>query len=289
MDHLARVASARSTRMTGTHSSTAQTRALAVQDLPDLLNLSCAAGWNQTQDDWRMLLDLEPEGCFGVEIDGNIIATTTLLRHGRQLAWIGMVLTHPQFRHRGFARQLITRALERARDLRIQTVKLDATTEGQHLYESFGFRNEQSIERWVRKGILEQHAFAPNSVAYPYDIDTEACGYDRSALMHRLFERSCALGPPSTYLLYRPGRVNAYLGPCVAQTAPDARRLIATALRNNPQCGWYWDLLPQNEEAVTIASGFGFTRERLLTRMILGPELRGREQWVYAIAGFELG
>jgi hypothetical protein len=62
-----------------------------------------------------------------------------------------------------------------------------------------------------------------------------------------------------------------------------------TALQTAPSAGWYWDLLPQNTDAMGIAIEFGFTRERRLTRMVLGPDLRGREEWIYAIAGFELG
>ena len=68
-------------------------RRLAASEVPAALELSEEAGWNQTVDDWRMLIDLAPEGCLAIEVDGELATTTTLLCYGRRLAWIGMVLT----------------------------------------------------------------------------------------------------------------------------------------------------------------------------------------------------
>jgi GNAT superfamily N-acetyltransferase len=114
--------------------------------------LSSIAGWNQTIDDWRFLLN-ESTACYGEEIDGRIVATASLICYWRKLAWIGMVLTHPEFRRQGLARGLVTQLMERAEQLGVQTVKLDATDEGQSLYESLGFRAEQAVERWqLRSG-----------------------------------------------------------------------------------------------------------------------------------------
>ena len=45
-------------------------RPLAAADLPLGLRLSQAAGWNQTEADWRRFLDLQPDGCFVAELDG---------------------------------------------------------------------------------------------------------------------------------------------------------------------------------------------------------------------------
>jgi GNAT superfamily N-acetyltransferase len=49
------------------------------------------------------------------------------------LAWVGMVLTHPEYRRRGFARRLISHALEYARERGVMTLKLDATSAGRRL------------------------------------------------------------------------------------------------------------------------------------------------------------
>ena len=81
--------------------NTPRDRPLEHRDMREALSLSTASGWNQTADDWRLLLELDSEGCLAVECDGLLAATTTLVCYGRQLGWIGMVLTRPEFRRRG--------------------------------------------------------------------------------------------------------------------------------------------------------------------------------------------
>jgi GNAT superfamily N-acetyltransferase len=266
-------------------------RFLKPADLPAAVDLSTFAGWNQTPDDWRMLLELEPEGCFGIEAEGRIVATTTLLCHARRLAWIGMVLTHPEFRRRGFARQLFACALERARLLGIQTVKLDATDEGRPLYESFGFRPEQPVERWIRQGptVMESESANPLPSHFVSAIDIEACGYDRTKLLRSLSERGQTLFTKTAHLFCRSGRLRRYVGPCVAQESEMAVHLIRHAIESSSGAGWVWDLLPRNRYALKLAEDLGFVPQRVLTRMVLGTDLRGREEWIYAVAGFELG
>src|ERR1700722_11734730 len=121
---------------------------LSPEVLPDLLDLSTGAGWNQTAADWLALMTDSPEGCIGIACDGRIVATTTLVTYEKRLAWIGMVLTHPNYCRRGFARKLVSRAVEMAHEREVRTIKLDATDLGRPLYLSLGFRDEQPVERW---------------------------------------------------------------------------------------------------------------------------------------------
>ena len=273
------------------HSSTGQQRLLRPDDLKKGVELSSAAGWNQTAEDWEMLMDLTPDGCFALEADGQLVSTTTLLCYQRRLAWIGMVLTRAKYRGRGFARRLLAAALQHADSLEIETIKLDATDQGRPLYEAFGFQAEQPIERWLRPGstesqIIFDHQPLPKHVL---DCDSKAFGVDRSTLLQNLTHRSNTYSDSNGYLLVRSGRTTAYLGPCVSSDPVAARNVITRAINGSAQVSWSWDLLPANRHAVAIASELGFTRQRSLTRMARGKPLRGRDDLVYAIAGFELG
>jgi GNAT superfamily N-acetyltransferase len=270
--------------------STGQVRALRPSDLAAAVELSSIAGWNQTEEDWRMLVTAASTRCFGIEADGQLVSTTTLVCYEQRLAWIGMVLTKPEYRGRGFARRLLGHALDSANSLGVATVKLDATDQGKPLYERFGFNAEQPVERWVRPGgsnSISKQITTTRSQSQKLDLDT--FGADRSALLGQLAERSSVFSIADAFLFARTGRTTAYLGPCVASDPDEARTLITECVHASPRANWSWDLLPANRNAAAFASELGFTRQRHLTRMTMGKPLRTRDEFIYAIAGFELG
>jgi GNAT superfamily N-acetyltransferase len=262
-------------------------RALTEADLDCCLELSTCAGWNQVNADWRVLLRLAPNGCFGIDMDGQLAATTTVVCYGIELAWVGMVLTRPEHRGHGLATALVQRAIGYSTESGVKTLKLDATAQGSRLYERLGFVEEQPVERWFRPGGGNFHVASCTSV--DATLDREAMGVDRSLLLQVLSENGSAIGEENGFLLRRRGRVADYLGPCVATGAETARRLTTNCCDASSGRGLFWDLLPTNRKAVKIAEDLGFSRQRSLTRMYLGPRQKGREEWLYAIAGFELG
>jgi len=273
--------------MTGTGNE--KLRRLRAEDIPAATQLSAQAGWNQTEEDWRTPLELSPEGCLAIEVDGHLAATTTLLCHGRRLAWIGMVLTKAEYQRRGYARRLLAQTLENADSMGIATIKLDATDQGQPLYESLGFRSEQAIERWSLPGGAGDPPGNRASAEEPWrDLDSPAFGTHRLQLLRRLSRLNPPISTSQAYLFTRPGRVTAYLGPCVSGDPKTARNLIEQCVQS-ARCAWSWDLFPRNEDAVTLARDLGFSPQRRLMRMARGESLREKHEAIYAIAGFELG
>jgi N-acetylglutamate synthase-like GNAT family acetyltransferase len=238
-----------------------------------------------------MLLRLEPQGCLVIEVDDRIAATATLLCYGTRLAWIGMVLTRPEYRRMGFAQRLMEHALERASELKIESIMLDATPLGQPLYEKLGFKTEQIVERWFREGQQPRNAqqTAEGPTPCSKDMDLAAFGADRSLLLEELASRT----PPNTVAdaccFSRNGARARYLGPCIGADQKTAGLVIEQTLQHSSATGWFWDLLGANESAARLAKEFGFAPQRRLERMVLGKRLAKKDELVYAIAGFELG
>ena len=273
-------------------------RTMTPGDVSSAMELSAIANWNQTTDDWRRVMQLYPEGCRCIEDAGTVVATASLLPYGKRLAWIGMVLTRPQYRRRGLAKLLMEDAIASAERIGIRTLKLDATDEGQPLYESLGFVVEQTVERWGREGVAANEAKEESateddlrSALISGDLlhrDAESFGAGREKLLESLRASGRCTVTPNGYVLSRPGRVAQYLGPCMVDSEAAARQLIAEHLQGH-SCNWYWDLLPANSGAVRCAEELGFTRRRALQRMRRGEKIDTNDDRIYAIAGFELG
>jgi GNAT superfamily N-acetyltransferase len=264
-------------------------RLMTPGDIPAALELSRLAGWNQTADDWRLLLELTPAGCFCFACGRMVVATAALMGYATRLAWVGMVLTHPDHRHRGYAKQLLSELLTRADALGIPTIKLDATEQGQPLYEKLGFEFEQPIERWSRNESQNlPPARSTGNLSEWFEMDESCFGADRKSLLAGLAGRGACYANTFGYLLARGGREASYLGPCIAKSIAGARELLTRAL-SNTQTRWAWDLLPENQDALTLATELGFRPQRRLTRMRRGAPLQTDDGRIYSIAGFEFG
>jgi len=259
------------------------------------MRLKEAAGWNQTEADWRNLLTLAPDGCFGIDCDGELRATTTAVCFGQRLAWIGMVLTQHEYQRRGFARRLMEHALEYLRRRSVAWIKLDATDMGAPLYDRLGFREEGRIERWIRpRAVVPDGAASAGPFVPDAALDREAFGADRWRLLEVLagIESAAVLG--AGFAMGRPGANAAYFGPCVARSEEAARNLVAWFLCRHPDEDVCWDILAANTAAVNIARQFGFERKRELSRMAVSgtspaPAFQKNDRLVFAAAGFEFG
>lgn len=276
-------------------------RLMRAEDIPLGLALCRIAGWNQLAPDWETLLALAPEGVFVAEIDGTPCGTASTTPYGRETAWIGMVLMHPDFRRRGVGTALLVRCIEHLQAMRIDSIKLDATDLGRPVYLKLGFAEEREIFRLTgarpeavgRDGRVR----AIGEADWPAlaRLDRAAFGADRTALLRLLASRGPAalLAEGDTVKAFgfaRPGHNAAFVGPIVAGEAESARALALALLAELPRGTVFWDLLPDNAAAFALAESLGFQTARRLMRMYLGERMNpGDVQAVFAAAGFELG
>ncbi len=271
-------------------------------DIASAMRLKAAANWNQTTHDWKRLLRLDPEGCFVDERGGSVVGSTTALRHGQDLAWIGMVLVLPAFRRMGVARGLVQHALGWLRDCGNLICGLDATTMGHPLYAQLGFADDSRIERWERVAGAVPSPGEQRGAEKPVElsgmlegIDRQACGYDRSHLLRDLCRDSTVDGTTSEagFAFARPGSSARFIGPCISTDKRRAAEMLRELLEGTENQPVIWDLLPANSSARGLASELGFRPVRQLTRMLL-HETRVQPPHaqlgqIYATAGFEFG
>ncbi len=265
------------------------------------MRLKESARWNQTEDDWRRLLQMDARGCFCATVDDRVVATTTTTTYGIKLAWIGMVLVDPDYRRRGIATKLMKRALDYLTEVKVVTVKLDATPEGQMVYENLGFKVESLIERW------DGTAHANSEVSFaPFDtsncdeifaLDRRAFNADRSRLIEKLIADACVApqivaapdGHVHGYALARRGSNADYLGPLVAIDLETATTLFDATLAQLPGQQVYVDVNTNFQKGAEMLAAGGFVKQRDLIRMSYGAESNPTSESVFAIAGPEIG
>jgi GNAT superfamily N-acetyltransferase len=288
-------------------------RLLTLDDLPACMALKQSAGWNQTERDWRLLLEQRPDGCFAIESQGCVVASATAYWYGAELAWIGMVLALPEVRGRGFGGRAFRAALDACHQRGIRCLKLDATDMGRPLYERAGFLPEYEVQRWGGKaGVTDPSNFQSRPAGSDVRplrtgelkaaatglaaFDACAFGADRSLLLEALMGNSdwavCLEGDGELvgYAMSRPGANARYFGPCVASNAAAARALLEAFLLRYPGQAVFVDAPAPNREARALLESYGFAVRRTLLRMYCGPNDRpGVPARIFGLAGFEYG
>jgi GNAT superfamily N-acetyltransferase len=281
-------------------------RRMTEADLPAADRLREIAGWNQTLDDWRRFVALEPDGCFLAVHGAEVIGTVTTTTYDRALAWIGMMLVHPDHRGRGIGSSLMRRALEYLGSRGIPCIRLDATPAGRPMYEKFGFVSEWSLTRHERPPTSETllnetstkvvRDLIESDWGGAGEIDTRCFGVPRERLLRKLQE-SCrrALvcereGQVIGWGLLRAGIKADYLGPLEFANTDVLVPLAAALLRSAEKRSVFWDVPDDNEVAVAAAQQLGFHPVRPLTRMRLGSNVVANSPgFLHAIADPALG
>ncbi len=259
-------------------------RSFTERDIPPALALCRVSGWNQLPEDWIRFVDHQPDGCFAADIDGKLVGTVTTIRYETKLAWIGMMLVDPNYRRRGIATALMNRALQYLQSLQIKCIKLDATPEGQLVYQRLGFQAEWEFHRW--EFLREVQDVHPDE-ASDFDadhfgrLDLEAFGAARQRWLQRMAAESICCVQANGFGMIRPGHLAAYLGPIIADD-PHAALNIIESLVSQVSGTIFWDIPGPNKKAVELAMRLGFQPVRDLTRMWMGELLSPNIELQYA-------
>lgn len=282
----------------------ARLKTLTLSDIPRAMELSAAEGWNQTEKDWKFLMEHPGNVCLAVEDNGKIVGTATAMIYENKVAWIGMVLVEKYHRGKGYSKLLLNEILKRLKA--IKTIKLDATPAGQPVYQKFGFRNEQVINRMILESpklgfpdlvnenltTRTQPADIPEIIKY----DAEIFGARRKQLIEYLIQEN----PENTWLvkqnsvlkgfaLKRKGARFFHIGPVSADSEKEAKMLLSQMINMSSQMPVVADVLNDKKDFITWLNTIGFKKQRQYVRMVLGedsPEIREKQ---YLICGPEFG
>jgi GNAT superfamily N-acetyltransferase len=269
-------------------------------DIPDGLRLCRAAGWNQRDEDWRLLLTLNP-GRFvaAVSDGGRVIGTGGAACYGRDLAWVCMILVDPSERGQGLGTRITQAVLERLGDM--ARIGLDATPKGQSIYARLGFAETGRLVRMEAEGAARAAPAEPTATPLAAGdleavlaMDREVFGADRGGVVRWAFAQAPAWcvrdGDRITgYCFGRAGERYRQIGPVVAASVEQARGLVEAALTSGAG-RVVVDAAAERGDWVSALASLGFREERPLIRMYhAGARAAGRPERQLAIFGPEFG
>lgn len=222
--------------------------------------------------------------------------------HYSSFSYIGMVGVLPSMQRYGIGHAIMEALLQSVEERGIPTVLLDASNAGVRLYTQLGFVEDDKAVLLQRDDTLEVKSSAHNSTISPIQeselpelvaFDAPLFGAERAHVLasyladgpQRSFVARDASGAITGFLIAQSGQ----LGPWVAINVEVAEQLLTHALalpyEKAPAV-----IIPMNRPAATLLQRYGFTRQRALAHMRLGPPVQNRDRGVmYGQASFAIG
>jgi len=275
-----------------------------INDIDQAVNLAKNEGWNQTEKDWRLLLENPINTCLIAELNDRVAGTATAINHSGKVAWIGMVLVDKSLRGQGAGKKLMTSIIEKLKQ--VESVKLDATPAGQPLYQKLGFIEEYKIYRMTNDSLNnfsyqdtedELNHINNESISEVLKLDMNIFGADRTYLLrtifknypHKAFLIKCK-GKPDGFIMGRDGSRFNYIGPVSASSTTSAKTLISKTLESLNIQPVALDVHEDKEDLISWLESIGFVKQRQFVRMFLKSNpYPGIIRNQYLISGPEYG
>jgi GNAT superfamily N-acetyltransferase len=271
-------------------------------DIADGMRLKTIAGWNQTENDWKLYLEINPAGCFAAVDGDRVVGTVTTFSYENKISWIGMMLVDPDYRRIGIARKLMCRAIDHLEGS--GSIKLDATPAGRRVYEKLGFKDEFNLIRLTCGSARVTSSSIPGISGVTDNDLPEISGIDEpifGAVRMPLLAALVRLNPGFAVKLIRDDTIRGYsfcrpgtqfyqVGPVVAHTAKDAMDITTATLSNLTRRAVVIDVPSEQRDFLRWLISAGFSEERSFMRMYYGNnDNPGKPSNVYAITGPEFG
>ncbi|MDA3874626.1 MAG: GNAT family N-acetyltransferase, partial [Kiritimatiellae bacterium] len=111
-------------------------RTMNGEDLRCAVDWAAAEGWNPGLHDADCFYAADPGGFLVGELDGEPIASISVVNYGDDFAFLGFYIVKPEFRGRGYGRHLWKAGTDRVAG---RTIGLDGVVEQQANYIKSGF------------------------------------------------------------------------------------------------------------------------------------------------------
>lgn len=266
--HLSRIEALMRARPGAPSSGKLVIRECSADDLPGLVGLVGSVGWQVTAESLASVMRFGEMWCLACS--GEIVGSAGWIPHGRDCAWIVMVMTKPEWRKLSIATTLMLKVLERT--WRYPERMLDASEFGAPVYRRLGFEECAKLHLVeVRPGRSPAPRFAWRPMR---ETDFPLPGTDENNPAHRYIFGSdpglCRVleqdGSIAAWFLGREKEANVQIGQIYAEDEEMAADAFHMARAMLPERTLVLSVPPETKLFAAVQSA-GATPIRIHTRM----------------------
>ena len=280
--------------------NTCRTRLMTREEVALAIDWAAQEGWNPGLHDAETFFAADPTGFFCAECEGEPVASLSVVKYGRDAAFLGLYIVRPQWRGRGFGWQLWQAGMASAAG---RQVGLDGVVAQQANYRKSGFtlawRNVRHQATELPPVPQDERLVCLDALPFAlvHDYDRAFFPADRGPFLRGWMQQSDAVGfgfveggALRGYGLVRRCRIGHKIGPLFADGEAVAETLYA-ALAASAGAGEpvYLDLPEPNAQALALARRHGMRAVFETARMYTGTPPALPLERMYGVTTFELG
>ena len=269
-------------------------------DFPFAVQLANTMNWNMTVEDFKFMVNLEPQGCF-VQFHGEErVGIVTSVGFGK-VGWFSNFIVKEDVRREGAGSLLIKSAIDYLKNTGAETIGLYAYPHLVKFYERFGF--EADIDFVVLKGKADVpapqevlKAAKKREVPALIDFDCKCFGANRKKLLEQIILNKRNLCYVSTennevtgYVAAKVYDKMAEVGPliCCANRVNSAVLLLKNVLSRLRDLNVFMCIPKKEKVLLTVLCKAGFEEDFQVVRMFFGPAVASN--CIYAAESLERG
>jgi ribosomal protein S18 acetylase RimI-like enzyme len=262
-----------------------QVKNMTEQDLPFSVQVTDQMNWGMIEDDFRFVLELEPEGCF-ILFDGKErVGIATTVSYGK-IGWFGNLIVAESQRGKGAGSLLVKHSMEYLKSRGVETVGLYAYTNKLPFYRRLGFEYDSNFSVLTGKGFSspEEPSVTKarrHDVQQIIDCDSSCFGASRRKVLESILDNPNNLGYVLTeerkmvgFALAKVWGSIAVLGPLVCPLGHnDVPNKLLKTLLNELEGSEISLCLPEKERSIiNMLMSHGFVKSFDVARMFFHPK-----------------
>jgi GNAT superfamily N-acetyltransferase len=273
---------------------------MTVDEIPLAIDWAANEGWNPGLHDAETFPAADPQGFFVGELDGQPVATISIVKYGPSFAFLGLYIVHPAFRGQGFGWALWQHGMASAGG---RQIGLDGVVAQQGNYAKSGFGLAWRNVRYEGIGGIASSSDPRITELSTVTFETVRAydqaffPADRSDFLRAWLAQPGAEtvgwvegGRLHGYGVMRPCRAGWKIGPLFADGESIADALYgALAARAGAGEAVFLDIPEPNASAVALTRRHGMRMVFETARMYTGTAPVLPVKRMYGVTSFELG